>query len=262
MNRPLALFALASVTLSAAAVRPHQVPQPASPNLRTSIDSFVDRQVAADAFAGVVALARNGGVIDQRAVGVANRETGAAMALDTNSHFRANGGGPGVNAEFSIYPTGDVLIVLSSYDPPSGTAAAQFIRSLLQPAAMPNPLKAEIDSLHVAMVAAFKRSPASVAQFYTDDAKIIGMGMRKSGRAEVEAYWSQSMGTTDWTLETFEVGGTRDEPWLLGKSTLVGSGGRRMETDYLAVLQRGADGKLRYRIDLFTSSNRPMLRAP
>ena len=48
--------------------------------------------------------------------------------------FRANGGGPGVNAEFSMYPSGIVLIVLSSYDPPSATDVAQFIRSLVAPA--------------------------------------------------------------------------------------------------------------------------------
>lgn len=45
--------------------------------------------------------------------------------------FRANGGGPGTNAEFSIYPGGEVIVVLSNYDPPSGTAVAQFLRSLI-----------------------------------------------------------------------------------------------------------------------------------
>jgi CubicO group peptidase (beta-lactamase class C family) len=44
--------------------------------------------------------------------------------------FRANGGGPGVNAEFSIFPTGEVMIVLSNYDPPSATTVATFIRTL------------------------------------------------------------------------------------------------------------------------------------
>jgi CubicO group peptidase (beta-lactamase class C family) len=45
--------------------------------------------------------------------------------------FRANGGGPGVNVEFSIYPLGDVIVVLSNYDPPAATTIAQFIRSSL-----------------------------------------------------------------------------------------------------------------------------------
>lgn len=46
--------------------------------------------------------------------------------------YRANGGGPGVNAEFSIYPTGDVVVVLSNYDPPGATAVAEFVRGLLR----------------------------------------------------------------------------------------------------------------------------------
>ena len=38
-------------------------------------------------------------------------------------------------------------------------------------------LRGEVDSLHAAMTAAFRRDPASVASFYTDDARIIGMGV-------------------------------------------------------------------------------------
>ena len=45
--------------------------------------------------------------------------------------FRANGGGPGTNAEFSIFPGGEVIVVLSNYDPPSGTVVAQHLRSLI-----------------------------------------------------------------------------------------------------------------------------------
>jgi len=45
--------------------------------------------------------------------------------------FRANGGGPGVNAEFSIFPSGDVMVVLSNYDPPAATEVARFIRGRL-----------------------------------------------------------------------------------------------------------------------------------
>lgn len=48
--------------------------------------------------------------------------------------FRAAGGGPGVNAEFCIFPTGEVMVVLSSYDPPAATTIAQYIRALIAPA--------------------------------------------------------------------------------------------------------------------------------
>jgi CubicO group peptidase (beta-lactamase class C family) len=47
--------------------------------------------------------------------------------------FRANGGGPGVNAEFSMYPNGYTLVVLSNYDPPAATEVAEFIRGLIGP---------------------------------------------------------------------------------------------------------------------------------
>jgi hypothetical protein len=78
------------------------------------------------------------------------------------------------------------------------------------------------------------------------------MGRRLKGRAQVDQYWRQSSGAMDWSLEILELGGTRDAPWLLGRSTLVSSSGMRQATDYVGVLERGTDGKLRYRIDFFS----------
>jgi CubicO group peptidase (beta-lactamase class C family) len=52
--------------------------------------------------------------------------------------FRAAGGGPGVNAELSLYPSGYVVVVLSNYDPPSATQVAQFIQSLITSAPLAN----------------------------------------------------------------------------------------------------------------------------
>lgn len=183
----------------------------------------------------------------------------------SGNDMRANGGGPGVNAEFSIYPSGDVMVVLSNYDPPSGTNVAQFIRSLIGPPATPTPgnsLKSEVDALHAEMVAAFKREPASVARFYTDDASILGGGQRSVGRAQVNKYWSEGPMPTDWALETLEVGGEAQAPWVRGRSTLSGEGGRRMVTDFVAILKRQADGRLRYYIDMYVGSGAPVMRAP
>jgi hypothetical protein len=56
----------------------------------------------------------------------------------TGGDFRANGGGPGVNAEFSIFPSGDVVVVFSNYDPPAATSIAQFIRSELKSSSQPS----------------------------------------------------------------------------------------------------------------------------
>lgn len=50
---------------------------------------------------------------------------------DRTAAFRANGGGPGVNAEFSVLTGGEVVVVLSNYDPPAATEVATFIRALI-----------------------------------------------------------------------------------------------------------------------------------
>ena len=136
------------------------------------------------------------------------------------------------------------------------------LASVRAQSANPVVLRREIDSLHAAMIAAYKRDPASVANYYTDDARIIGMGAHISGRDSVLKYWGQSAGPTDWQLEILEVGGTTDAPWLLGRSTLLGAGGRHQTTDYLAILARGKDGHLRYRIDLYTPADAPTMRRP
>ncbi len=43
------------------------------------------------------------------------------------------------------------------------------------------------------------------------------MGMHRSGRAEVEQYWSQGIDATDWVLEVLEGGGNS------GRTVSIGS---------------------------------------
>jgi C-terminal processing protease CtpA/Prc/ketosteroid isomerase-like protein len=121
-------------------------------------------------------------------------------------------------------------------------------------AGAPDALRREVEALNAAMVAAFRRDPASVARFYTDDATIVGAGARHTGRAAVDRYWARATGFVDWTLEVLEVGGSPDAPWQRGRSTLVGQGGRRMVTEFLGVLRRGAGGALRFHVDMFTAA--------
>jgi hypothetical protein len=116
----------------------------------------------------------------------------------------------------------------------------------------PTPLRAEIDALHAAMMAAFREGPSSVAGYYTADARILGGGRRYRGTEEVRAYWSQVPGGATWTLEVSDVGGSAEEPWVLARSTLSRPGGSGMAVDYLAILRRDASGRLRYHIDMFT----------
>lgn len=120
--------------------------------------------------------------------------------------------------------------------------------------AQPAGLKQEIDSLHRAMVAAFRQDPTTVARFYTDDASIMGGGSRSVGREEVNRYWASSPKGAEWTLEVLEVGGDSQTPWVRGRSTLAGQGGRRFVTDYVGILKRGADGQLRFYIDMYVGA--------
>ena len=113
------------------------------------------------------------------------------------------------------------------------------------------PLRRQVDSLHAAMVAAFTASPASTGRFYTDDAAVVGGGTRVVGRAAVDAYWSGIGAGSTWKLETLDVGGTAAAPWVHGRSTLTSASGRVSLTEYVGLLQRGADGQLRFRVDAY-----------
>src|SRR5688500_2760783 len=101
------------------------------------------------------------------------------------------------------------------------------------------------------MVAAFKRDPASVARLYTDNANILGGGGRWVGRAQIDGYCGPGMNATDWILETLAAGGVSQSPWVRGCSPPVAQGGRRRVPDYVGILQRQPDGRLKFYIDIF-----------
>src|SRR5688572_10908142 len=113
-------------------------------------------------------------------------------------------------------------------------------------------LRAEIEALHADMTAAFSKDTASVAQFYTEDARILGGGQRFSGAAQVRTYWTQIPAGATWKLDIIDTGGSAAEPWVLGRSTLSRPGSPGSIVDYLSILRRGTDGKLRYHIDMYT----------
>ncbi len=138
----------------------------------------------------------------------------------------------------------------------SGGTAQASAQAAQRADAAPAALRAEVEALSAAMIAAFKRDPASVAKFYADDARIMGGGSRATGRAEIDKYWASITGASDWKLEVIEVGGSAESPWVLGRSTLVGQGGRMMVVDFVGVLKRAADGSLKYHVDIYTSAPR------
>ena len=231
---------------------------------------------AADLFKFSRAL-RGGRLLDQRMTdyllngtfsGQSGPKFGFALReqMAGTRRFIGNGGGaPGVNSEFRFEPAGDsTVIVLANSSPPAATKLLGDILDRLgssgaapnpQPPASTSPIRSEVQGLHAEMIAAFQEKPANVARYYATDARILGGGRRVSG-GEIAAYWSQITDATSWALEIVDAGGSRDEPWILGRSTLTRQSGQRMVTDYLAILRRDADGKLKYSIDMFTAAAR------
>ena len=113
------------------------------------------------------------------------------------------------------------------------------------------PVRQQVEALHAAMVAAFTADPASTTRFYTDDAGVVGGGMRVVGRASVDNYWKSISPGSTWKLEVLDVGGIPEAPWVHGRSTLTGGSGRVSLTEYIGLLQRGSDDQLRFRVDAY-----------
>jgi ketosteroid isomerase-like protein len=90
-------------------------------------------------------------------------------------------------------------------------------------------LRAEIEGINRQLEEAFNRKDMlAVASFYTDDAKLVGpRGQEIRGRVAIDAYWLGVRNPKSWWLEAFDIGGSRDEAYQYGRSTLVqeGTGG-------------------------------------
>jgi ketosteroid isomerase-like protein len=123
-------------------------------------------------------------------------------------------------------------------------------------------LKQDAEALTSAMIAAFKADPASVAKYYTNDASILGGGQRAVGREQIDAYWRGATMFADWKLEVLEVGGESTSPWIRGRSTLQGKSGRTMVTEFVGLLKRQPDGKLKFYVDMYVAAAPGMTRAP
>ena len=123
-------------------------------------------------------------------------------------------------------------------------------------------LQQEAEALTSAMVAAFKADPSSVAKYYADDASILGGGQRAVGREQIDAYWRGATMFADWKLEVLEVGGDGASPWVRGRSTLQGKSGRTMVTEFVGLLKRQPDGKLRFYVDMYVAAAPGMTRVP
>lgn len=125
-----------------------------------------------------------------------------------------------------------------------------------QQATRPGALRAEIDSLNRAMERAFASgNMTAVARFYADDAVLMGpRGSRTAGRKDIDAYWQGIREPKTWKLEVFDVGGSRDDAWQLGRSTLVTggpNGDRTSVVNFVVVWKRQKDGAMRMVLDFY-----------
>jgi ketosteroid isomerase-like protein len=80
-------------------------------------------------------------------------------------------------------------------------------------------------------------------------------GMRIRGRENLDRYWQSITNPKSWRLDVFEVGGSRDEPWQLGRSTLVTTSASGQDqssiVDFIVLWRRQSDGQLRIYIDMY-----------
>jgi ketosteroid isomerase-like protein len=134
---------------------------------------------------------------------------------------------------------------------------ALLLFAVAQTAAAQRPnLRAQIRAVNDSMVAAFNAGKLlSVARFYTDDARIDGERSNVvTGRAAIDKYWTGIQNPKSWKLELIDVGGHADQPYQIGRSTLVTSspeGERTSVVEFLAVYRRDAKGGLRLAVDYY-----------
>lgn len=111
--------------------------------------------------------------------------------------------------------------------------------------------RAEIERINREMTAALERGDGlTVARVYADDARIVGPKRQEvKGREAIDRYWTR-IKDAKWTLDVIEVGGTRDDAYQIGRSTLTSGGGTYI-CDFVVIWKRDPAGKLRIHLDLY-----------
>ncbi len=117
-------------------------------------------------------------------------------------------------------------------------------------------IQGEVERQTRAMSEAFARGDlAAVARFYADDAQIYGAGdLPIRGRAAIDRFWQRIRHPRSWALDLIEVGGSKDEPYHLVRSTLIEQAGMHADTSLttcLLVWRRQADGRLLIHLDVY-----------
>lgn len=139
--------------------------------------------------------------------------------------------------------------------PMAGIALISVTQRSSSPTAARVAIEQEVEAQALLMIQAFERGDMkAVARFYTDDARIYASGKRVEGRTEIDAFWQQVRHPHSWTMQTVDVGGSRDEPFLLVRSTLIEKWSIHADTSRsmcLMTWRRGSDGKLRIENDVY-----------
>ena len=115
-------------------------------------------------------------------------------------------------------------------------------------------LRREVEQVARAMEDAVTRGDLkAAASYYADDAIVrTARGIVAQGRAGIDQYFMGIAGAKSWKLDVTQVGGTADAPWWVGRSTLVhGTPERTSIVQFLVLLRRQPDGKLRVVLDYY-----------
>ena len=118
-------------------------------------------------------------------------------------------------------------------------------------------IRREVEGRTQAMSEAFRRGDLrGVARFYADDARMYASGTVVEGRGEIDRFWLKVRNPLTWTMETVDVGGSRDEPYQLVRSTLVERSRGHADTSFAMCLlqwRRDESGQLRIRLDVYAN---------
>jgi uncharacterized protein (TIGR02246 family) len=114
-------------------------------------------------------------------------------------------------------------------------------------------------------VEAFNRGDAAaVAEFYTEDAKVLPNNMEMvSGKQAIQQLWktAMEMGVKKMNLETAEVGYDGNLAYERGVSIVniepKGEQARTEKGKYLIVLKRQADGSWKVAVDIWNNDSPP-----
>jgi uncharacterized protein (TIGR02246 family) len=132
-----------------------------------------------------------------------------------------------------------------------------LLLSLLQATTDTAALRREVEQLNRGMEEAVNRGDLkAAAAFYADDAIVRTAGqIVAQGRKQVDEYFTGIAHAKSWKLDVIQVGGTRDNAWQVGRSTLVhGQPERTSVVQFLVIWQRQRDGKLRVALDYYHSA--------